>query len=362
MNTDTHYKSFLWTALMLLTMVGTAQERVSKTIEKSFSLSENGELQLENKYGNITLTGWDQNKVKVVMDVKVNHRKREDAKELLDRIRPEIKSNSSFISVVSVIANRNSGWFADFFNKANPIDTDRSRVQIDYEVFLPKKAKLDITNRFGDIFIEDWTGPLHVVLEHGDLWLNDGLNKADIKLTFGKIRAKDLDYATIMLENGELTMDEAKNLRLTTEGSEIKIGKANALELDSNKDEIAINEVGSVFGSLKFSTFKLQKLIDDVGLDLKIADFVIYGIGQPDAQIIIEQESSDITLNVGEFSHRFDATLEQGVVRLPKNFENVRSDMLDNGKKLRKIEATYGDSKTGHISISGSKGIVTIND
>ena len=362
MNTDTHYNSFLWMALMLLTMVGTAQERVSKIIEKSFPLKENGELQLENKYGTITLTGWDQQNVKVVMNAKVNHRKREDAQELLDRIHPEIKSNSSFISVVSVIANRNSGWFADFFNKANPIDTDRSRVQIDYEVFLPKKAKLDITNRFGDILIEDWSGSLNVVLEHGDLWLNESLNKADIQLAFGKIRAKNLDYTTIILDNGELTMDEAKNLRLTTEGSEIKIGKVNALELNSNKDDIAINEVGSVFGSLKFSTFKLQRLMDDAGLDLKIADFVIYSIGQADAQIIIEQESSDITLNVGEFSHLFDATLEQGVVRLPKSFENVRSDMLDNGKKLRKIEATYGDSKTGHISISGSKGIVTIND
>lgn len=359
---STLYKTYLGLLLLLTSATVAAQEHVEKTIEKQFELEANGELHIDNKYGNITFTGWEQPKVKVVITVKVNHKKEENAKDLLQRVQPEIRANQSYVSITSVIANRNTGWFADFFNKTNPIDSDRSRVQIDYEVFLPRDAKLNVTNKFGDILIEEWQGQLEANLEHGDLWLGEMISKATIQLKFGKIRAKNINYARIVLKNGELSMDDAKNLQLTTEGSEIQLNAIATLELYSNKDEIHVEEVKHLFGSLKFSSIRIEQLQKDIDSELKIVDFVVAKIGNPDAAITLTQESSDITIKTTNFPHRFIATLEQGVVRLPKTFDNVASKMLDKSKKLRKIEATYGNNALGKITISGVKGIVTIND
>ena len=359
----TPYKIFLLTALVLFSVHrSTAQERVSKTIERSFSLDNDGELTLENKYGNINVTGWDQDQVSVKIDITVNHRKYGTAKDLLNRVRPEIKSSSGYISIVSEIENKNTGWFADFFNRTNPIDVDRSRVQIDYEVFLPRKAKLNVTNRFGDVLLEDWNGELKTLIEHGDLWINEDLGKADIILKFGKVKARNLNYASLNLKNGELDMADAKSLRLNGNGMEMTLGEVNSLEVYSNKDDISIDNVGTLYGSLKFSTLHLESLSQDVDLSMKIADFRVRQISNAEAEINIEQESSDINLTVTDFPRNFDATLEQGVVRLPKSFENVDSKLLDKGRRLREIRATYGDAKTGLISINGIKGIVTLND
>lgn len=360
---DTLYNTILGLAFLLFSMqIGTSQERVSKTVERSFTLNNDGELIIENKYGNINVTGWDQNKVSVKIDIKVNHRKYDTAKDLLGRINPEIKSSSGYVSIVSEIANKNTGWFADFFNRTNPIDADRSRVQIDYEVFLPKKAKLKVTNRFGDVLLEDWSGELHTLIEHGDLWVNEDLNKADIILKFGKVKAHNLNYVSLNLKNGELDMQDSKSLRLNTVGTEMTLGKVNSLEIYSNKDDIAVDKVGTIYGNLKFSTLNLEKLSKDVDLTLKISDFWVRQISNTATEINIEQESSDINLTVNNFPHRFEATLEQGVVRLPKSFENVDSKVLDKGKRMREIRATYGKSETGLIFINGIKGIVTIND
>ncbi|WP_160114808.1 hypothetical protein [Aquimarina sp. AU474] len=360
---DIPYKLVLLMTLSLfLVTVSIAQEGMSKTVQKTFPLTNGGELNLENKYGNVTLTGWDQEKVAVTIQIKVNHRKKESAKDLLSRINPEIQSTSGYVSIVSEIANKNTGWFADFFNRNNPIDFDRSYVKIDYEVFLPKKAKLQVTNRFGDVFIEDWSGPLNIVIEHGDLWLGEDLDKADIKLKFGKVRANDLNYANLTLKNGELDMKNSQSLHLSSNGTDIKINMVNSLEIFSNKDDIILEEAGTIYGSLKFTTLNLNRLIEDVNLSMKIADFRIKQILSSEAKIEIEQESSDINLTVANFSHRFIAKLEQGVVRLPKSFENVNSTMLNKAKKLREIEATYGKKQQGLISILGTKGIVTLND
>ncbi|WP_222984141.1 hypothetical protein [Flagellimonas meishanensis] len=360
---DTRYKLALWMAMLLLSAhIGMAQERVSKTVERSFPLTNAGELRLENKYGNVTLTGWEQDKVSVKIEIRVNHRKRDNAKDLLGRINPEFKSGSGMVSITSEISNKNTGWFADFFNRTNPIDLDRSHVQIDYEVFLPKKVKLKVTNRFGDVFIEDWNGPLNVLIEHGDLWINEDLGKADIILKFGKVKARNLNYASLDLKNGVLDMEDSKSLQLNSSGTEIKINTVNSFEVHSNKDNITVDEAGTVYGSLKFSTFNLERLTQDVDLNMKIADFRINQILTAESEITIEQESSDIDLKVTDFPHRFEATLEQGVVRLPKSFENVNSTMLDKGRKLREIEATYGKEVRGLISIQGIKGIVTLRE
>ncbi|MEM8927340.1 MAG: hypothetical protein AAGC45_03995 [Bacteroidota bacterium] len=359
----TPYKRILWMAFALFSVqFSTGQERVSKTVEEHFSLTNSGELQLENKYGNISVWGWDKDEVSVKIEIVVNRRKQDDARELLGRISPKIKSNENMVSITSEVANKNTGWFADFFNRNNPIAMDRSRVQINYEVFLPKKAKLKVTNRFGDVIIEDWSGELNTLIEHGDLWVNEDLGKADIILKFGKVKTRNLNYASLNLKNGELDMENAKSLRITGSGTEMRLGRVNALELYSNKDDIILDAVGTVYGNLKFSSLNLERLLQSAELKLKIADFKVVQIIGPKAEINLEQESSDISLRVTNFSHRFSATLEQGVVRLPKSFENVVSEMLDKGKKLRKIEATYGKGREGFISIAGLKGIVTLSD
>lgn len=60
MNMATPYKILLGIALLLFSVaVSTAQERVSKVVEERFPFTNAGELQLENKYGNITVTGWE---------------------------------------------------------------------------------------------------------------------------------------------------------------------------------------------------------------------------------------------------------------------------------------------------------------
>ena len=359
----TRCKIVLWIALVLFSaQVSIAQERVSKIVEESFPLPGTGELILENKYGNISLKGWDQDEVSIKIDIKVNHRKHDTAKDLLNRINPEIKSGSNYVSIVSKIANKNTGWFADFFNRNNPIDFDRSRVQIDYEIFLPRNAGLKVTNRFGDVIIDSWSGSLNTLIEHGDLWINEDLNKADVILKFGKLRARSLDYASLNLKNGDLDMENSKSLRLSSDGSELKMATVNSLEIYSNKDDILIDEAGTVYGNLKFSTLNLERLSQEADLTMKIADFRVRQITNSEAELLIEQESSDINITVTDFSHLFEATLEQGVVRLPKNFENVNSRLLDKGKKLREIEASYGGEKTGLISIKGIKGIVTLNE
>lgn len=340
----------------------TAQVKVSKQVTETYSMTNAGELHLENKYGNINLFGWDKDEVSVVIDIVVNHKKGDNAQDLLNRIRPVLKDGDDYVSIKYEIAEKSSGFFTNLFDKANPFDFDRSNVQIDYTIYLPAQAEIDATNKFGDLLIEDWTGKLKANVEHGDIWVNEDLAKADIEIAYGKLRTKSINYGSIGLKNGALDMETVKNLRLNSSGSDINIDNVTSLEIYSNKDEIEIETIGTIYGDLKYTNIILSRLDKDIDLTMKITDFRVSQILNPEAAIAISQESSEIVLDVTNFPLHFDATLEQGLVRLPKSFENVASKMLDKGKHIREISATYGKNPQGKVSISGKKGVVLLKE
>lgn len=360
---DTLCKKLLWLALVLVISNSvTAQEKVSKKISKTYALTNSGELHLENKYGDININGWDKDEVSVEIAITVNHRKKENAEDLLKRINPIVHESDDFVSIKYQITEKSSGWFARFIEETNPFDFDKSNLQIDYTVYMPVRAELIVTNTFGDVLIEDWTGKLKALVEHGDVWISENLNKADITMRYGKLRAKNISYGTLDLRNGGLDMENSTSLRINSSGTDIVLKTINSLELYSNKDEINVEEVGTIYGTLKFTTVELSLVKTSVDLNMKIADFRVSGILEPTADIAIEQISSEISLNISNFSHRFDATLEQGLVRLPKAYDDIDSKMLDTSKKLREIKASYGNELKGKISITGKKGVVLLKE
>ncbi len=360
---DTLCKKWLLTVCVIVcSNTLTAQEKVSKTITETYALTNTGEFHLNNKYGDVTINGWDKNSLVVTMDITATHKKKEYAENLLERINPEVKELSGLVSITSEISEKSTNFFARYFNKVNPFDFDRSNIQINYTVYLPSNAELEITNVFGDVIIEDWNGKLKGDIQHGDVWINKDLNNADITVRYGKLRAKSINYGNIRLKNGSMDLSESRDLRINSSGTTIAIEKVSSLEIYSSKDEIRIEELGSVYGELQFTNMQSKMVSGVIDLSMKIADFKVAKISAPTVGISLDQESSEISLNIAGLAFKFDATLEQGLLRLPKSFENVNSEIIDKGRRIREITASYGDNPEGKISIRGKKGVVLLKE
>ena len=359
----THYKNKLVAAGLLLFTVGVfAQSERSKRWDKTYDLSPTGKVHIENKYGKVVINGWEKNKVKVSINIQINHRKDESAEKLLDRIQPKAVQAGNFIQFVSEIKDRDANIFAKYFSKANPFDFDKSNVQIDYEVYLPKNAELSITNKFGDIIIDSWTGDFETDLQHGDIWINGNISTAKVDMRFGKFHARNLDYGNLKMDNGAIDVESAQKLKIISSGSDIRLGDIPDLELYSSKDEVQLEAIGSLRGDFKFSNVDIASVTNELFLTLRIAEVDIHKVVKPDANINIVQESSEINMNVSGQSFDFKATLEQGLLRVPKSFSNIKTHVTNAGSKIRDVTATYGTGPQGSFSINGIKGVIVLTD
>nr|WP_299170470.1 hypothetical protein [uncultured Allomuricauda sp.] len=358
-----YYKSTVLAILScFLAITVSAQSERSKQWDKSYDLSPNGTVQVENKYGNVTINGWEREELRVSVSITVTHRKDENAKKLLDRIQPKVSNAGDLIRISSEIAERSSSVFSRYFNKANPFDFDKSNIQIDYEVYLPVNAELNIVNKFGDVIIGAWKGDLDADVQHGDLWINEEISTAKVDMRFGKLNCGNLGYGNIKMSNGAIDIDRAQKLKIISNGSEIKIEEVDTLELYSNKDEVYLERVGSLRGDFKFSNADISSVDSELFLTLRIAEIDIHKILKPNADLDIVQESSEVNLDISGLSFDFRATLEQGLLRVPKTFTNVKTNMTNAGRKIRDISATYGPGERGDFSINGIKGVIILSD
>jgi hypothetical protein len=321
-----------------------------------------GEFHLENKYGNVTINGWEENDISIKIVIKATNRKKDNAKELLNRIVANIKTVNDFVSITSEISEKNPSLFSRYFNKVNPFEFDKSNVEINYTIYLPINAEIDITNKFGDVIIDNWTGKLKANVEHGDLWINDDITNGRIDMKFGKLRSKSITYGTISLKNGNVDIVSSKNLILRTSGTKIEVGNVSDLELVSSKDEIIIQNVKKIEGELNFSNAQIEHVEEKISLNMKVAELRVAKIEKPDAYVSINQESSDINLNITGLSLKFNATLEQGLLRLPKTFYNIENNVIDKSKRIREINGSYGTSASGIFSFKGKKGVIVLKE
>lgn len=346
----------------MLGLTVSAQETVSKKVEKSYGLTNNGELHLNNKYGDVLINGWDRNAIKLVVDIEVSHKKKENAKDLLDRIDIETKVTNDFVSITSGINEKSTSFFSRYFNKMNPFDLDKSNIKINYTIYLPSNAEMDITNKFGDVIISDWEGKLKANVEHGNVWINDDLTNANISMKFGKLHTKNITYGNLTLKNGELDLEESKQLKINSSGTNMEIGTVSSLEIYSSKDEININEVTSIQGELAFSKVHINSVGEEIRLTTKIADLWVSKIEKPNSRIHIDQESSELNINIAGQSLIFNATLEQGLLRIPTSFTDIHTDVINKGKKIREINATYGNGPYGEFILTGLKGVIILKE
>ncbi len=361
---DTFYKYLFVIPILLLPLHSIcAQEKVSKDIEKTFPLTNAGELHLENKYGNVIINGWDEKTIQITIDIQVIKKKKEDAEELLKRIHPVINETEDFVSISSVIEDKSNSLLSRFFNKANPFDFDKGNIQIDYTVYLPFNAEINIINKFGDIIISEWNGKLKANVQHGDMWINKDLNNANIEMKFGKLKTKSITYGNIRFKNGEIDIEESKDLKISSSGTTIQIEHVTSLEIYSSKDKITIEKTGSIQGELMFSNMNLTTVYENIHLTMEVADFRVTKIEKTNASVIIDQESSELNINVTGLAIDFNASLEQGLLRIPKSFSNIKTDIIDKRKRIRDISATYGNgSLVGKFQITGKKGVIILKE
>ncbi len=334
------------------------QQEFVKTITKNYNVNQTTDLLIKNKYGNVNIKNWQKNEVKIIVTINVTAKKQEKADKIFKRINIEIKKDTNLISAITNIESDNNFKFIYInINSGNSIS-----YSINYDVYVPVYINLNLTNKFGNVFINELHGKCDIYVKYGDLKANNLLFPdckpySKIKLSYGNANIDKISWCNIISKYSELKITNSKALFIYGRYSEYAFDNNIAIICDSKFDDYKINKTENFVLTGAYNDVKIKNLEKQFVIDSKYGDYKIKNVSKNFTKIRFISDYSDLNITISKESNfKFIVHGKYIDLNLPLQImgvSNIDSDKLninknynsENSKNKFYINSDYGDIK-----------------
>lgn len=191
-------KYILSTALLLVTATclfaaGEPDVEKKKTYSKSYPLSGNEKVSINNQFGETKITTWGKSEVKVDVVITVKGSTEERAQNILDNITIEDSKGGDGVSFKTVFGKQE--WKGDKKNRG-----ENQSMEINYEVSMPAANPLRLESQFGKSYVPDMSGPVEITHKFGDLVAGNLANVKDLHVEFGSAVVESINNCKVVIK------------------------------------------------------------------------------------------------------------------------------------------------------------------
>ena len=338
------FKIYLVLMALLFCHSSWAQEtKLSKSIDKTFEVSDRLNLEITNKYGNVIIDTWGKNEVSLKIEILAYGKDENAAEKLMDRVEFDFKQSSDFLEVESVF-DRKKSFFKDMINSVTDYSASllsKHKLQVNYELNIPETtSSVNIENRFGDVHLGDVKGRMNITLAHGNFRANKIEDYSRLSVNYGKAKIKEINEGNLSLKGAELELESAGKLKIQSSSSTIFIEKVIDLDMESTNDKIEINYVEDISGSANFTDLSIRHLGESCRLNQSYGGLTIRNIHDSFRSIRVNGKSTDYILNFSK-NISFDTRI------------NARDDKLKIAEFPGQRKKRYMDDKSKFVQVTG---------
>lgn len=339
-----------------------AQFTETKEINKRFKVSRDTRIEITNKYGKIELNTWDKDSVVFDIKIRVEDKKLSKLEKSISEIDFDITNSQHFLIVRTKVGENLSSLEKEFQRFKETVLQDDGKMEINYVVWLPKTNQLKVENKFGDIFIGDYSGEVDINLSNGNLKSHDFDGKTNLTLSFGDATINQIKEGKLDCNYSDIYIKKAGKLRIVSKSSDFEIIEINELDADSRRDKFRIRLADLIDARGSFSNFRVNELTDRITLRAEYGDIEIEKTAADFSNIFIEAKSTDINLNFNEKSKfQFEITHTKSATDFCREVKIKKEEVLDEKEKKIKINGIYGGESTAvKLTITATSGDISI--
>lgn len=354
----------LWIYLILLFLVGTAglaraQYSETKEVKRSFAVTDGMSMVVNNKYGRVEVEVWDKDSVHVEIKMEIKERKLSRLHKALDNIHIEVSKSSRRIWAETRFGRSNSTLDNELFRIKESISRNgSSSTKVDYRIFLPAYIDLSIENKFGDVYIDDFSARLEVELSNGKLKAHNLSGYTWLKMLFGGATINKLDKGRLVSNYSNVFIRETGKMYLSSKSSEIEFEQSRNLSIDSRRDKFRIGQIDTLIAESSFTDFRIDEMSHLLDANLRYGDFQLRSIVRGFDKMRVISRMADVGLYFNndcafdyEIKHSKTKLHTSSEFKLNKQEEQFRTGEYEVRGKLR-------DSKDEHerVKISTTGG------
>lgn len=309
----------------------------SKVIKRSFDVSSTADLKISNRYGNVNLTTWDQNKIDFHIEIQVDGRDAQKVKDRLNSISINFSSSANFVAAETMIESIKG------FNNVN--------ISIHYFVKLPKTNNINIQNQYGNIDIDNLRGTSNIELKYGNFSANQ-LNNSSNVLNFDYVTRASIDWvesASINLGYSKLSINKSDVLNLNSKYSDVSIGRVKDILNNAKYGNVQIETVNAFTNSATYSNIKVGELITSFVSTGSYGSISISDVKKGFNKVSIGANYLAVSIGISkDATYNLEGNFKYGDLNYPSN--------LNLSKEIKKSTSAYYEGKVGN-----GKGDILLN-
>ncbi len=338
--------TFLLMMLALIITSGMNAEEFKKTFKEKYDVNNDALLTIDNRFGDVTCMNWNENAISIEVVITVDASSQKKIDFVLSKIDVDISGSKDKVSGVTSVGNmRGSNSFS-----------------IDYFIKMPKSLTVDLSNKYGDLIVEELEGSSTINVKYGNLIAQKLLNESN-KIYLAYSDNNSIDYvkmANLSLSYSEIQIEQAEELDFKSKYNEIDIESVSYVNVSSGYDEYNIENVGVVIANSNFTEFEIESLQKKFQAEMDYGDLSIERIDNGFEKVAVTASYTDIELGfesgssysllIDESYSSIDLPSESNIKRTEKSYTSSRYEGVVGGKK----------SSPGNVSIEIRHGSVNI--
>lgn len=332
-----------------------------KKIKKEFKVGLRDLLKIDNSYGNIDLTTWNEKRVVIEVFIETNGNDKDEVKERLDEIDVDFKTSNKMVSAETQLEKNNNGgsWLSNLFGSSSNVN-----IEINYRIKAPVTNNVDLSNDYGSINVDKLDGNAAISCDYGRILIGE-LNGDNNQLSFDYTNNSNIGYvkrANINADYSEFTIDEAGTIDLSADYTESNFQKVEHIKFSCDYGSLKVEKLKNIRGNGDYLGVKLGRVYGNVNLGMDYGSLSIEKIMAGMNQVDISTDYTSIKIGYDkEAPFKFEVSTEYGGVKgLGSRF--TVNKRIDSGSDNYYEGYYLSGNSGGTIKIESSYGSVSFMD
>ncbi len=308
-----------------------------KTINKAYFVNPDAGINVENMYGNIRVSTWDENKIELDILIKVSGDSEKWVEKRINDIDVKIDAFKNNVNAKTIIES------ADFYNNGNT-----NSFEINYVIKIPKNGSVKFINKYGNIIADDLNANVSIICKYGKIILgklNGNLNIIEL----GYCPNSTIEFAKSLIINAKysgLKINEVSKLNLDSNYTDVIVTDCQSVNYDSNYGKLNFSKVNTIVGSGNYMTLNIGELFNSLNVNTNYSKINIISITEKANNVNIDSGYSN--LNIGfdsNYAFDLDVQTKYGDVRYDSEIEVFNKEITNNSKQINGFYKQKGANK-----------------
>ncbi|HEX2395282.1 MAG TPA: hypothetical protein VHI78_08050 [Bacteroidales bacterium] len=325
-----------------------AQDDFTREIKKEFSINSNTRLELYNKYGNVDVINHDLSSILFHVVVKVHARDQEKADDLLNMIEIKISQEGDVVRAITEIDEDFSRYFRGF-------TSEDGGFQINYTVTLPKTMPVYLSNKYGNVFINELTSTSTIDIKYGKLSANKILHDSKepltkIYLSYSTGSIQETRWIEADIKYSKLNITESKALAIISKYSKLFVTNGSSIVSESKYDTYEVDKLSNFVTNAAYGHFKINNLSGKLQVDTKYSDVIVDHISSGFEGIKVTNSYGSYKLGIDpSASYKINGYSKYCKIIYPEN--NARVNRINENNEM-KVNGVVGNSESAVAEVS----------